>query len=748
MIDNKNTPKNKVVINISGMHCASCAANIELAFKRVEGVTNAQVNFASEKIYIEFNPDKLNIQDLISIIIKSGYKASIPSESLDTEIKSRKKQLHLLGFKFILSLIFSMLLMHSVLFNHSIFIQFILSTAVLFLGRNFFSSGLNAVIKNHRANMDTLITLGVGAAYLYSVYGSIFILLFSGEASLYYEVAGFLITFILLGKLLEAIAKGRTSDAIKKLMGLRPKTAIVVREGQEKEVSIEEVVVGDNVLVRPGQKIPVDGVIIEGHSSIDESMITGESFPIEKTKGANVIGATINKAGWFKFKATKVGRDTVLAQIIKLVEEAQGSKAPIQEFADLVSAYFVPVVLAIALLAFSIWMFLGYGFAFSLTIFITVLIIACPCALGLATPTAVMVGMGIGAENGILIKNSASLQKAREINSIVFDKTGTLTVGRPVVTDVLAFNNHNEEEVLKIAAIAEKRSEHPLADSIIEAAKKRDLEILDPDAFNSLTGKGVIARKENEIILLGNRALFKDKNIDLVSFEEKLKVYEAQGKTVVIVAYKDEVIGIISAKDTLKEFSKEAVDALKKLGKRIIMITGDNRTTAATIASELGIDEVLAEVLPQDKAGQIQKLQGSGLKVAMIGDGINDAPALAQANLGIAIGAGTDIAIESADIVLIKDDLRDVVMGIDLSRYAIKKIKQNLFWAFVYNLICIPIAAGLLYPINGFLLNPMIAGAAMAFSSVTVVCNSLLMKRYKPKFCNSKICLLRTPKKS
>lgn len=721
----------KIILKVSGMHCASCAANIELAFKKVEGVIAAQVNFASEKIYIEFNPQKLDIQDLISIITKSGYKASIPSESLDVERKSRRKEINSLSIRFALSFIFSLLLMQPALFSHSIGSQFILTTIILFCGRNFFISGVKTLVKNHKANMDTLITLGVGAAYLYSLYGSIIIWFFSGSTSLYYEVAGFLITFILLGKLLEAIAKGKTSEAIKKLMGLRPKTAFVIRQGQENEIPIEEVVVGDVVLVRPGEKIPVDGVIIEGHSSIDESMITGESFPIEKTKGSNVIGATINKAGSFKFKASKVGKDTILAQIIKLVEEAQGSKAPIQEFADRVSAYFVPIVLGIALLSFSIWMILGYGFLFSLNIFITVLIIACPCALGLATPTAVMVGMGIGAKNGILIKNSASLQKAREINVVIFDKTGTLTVGRPVVTDVVAFDGHNQDEVLRIAAIAEKRSEHPLADSIVEAAKKSNLEIPDPDAFNSLTGKGVIARKENEIILLGNRALFKDKNIDFSGFEQNLNSFENQGKTAVIVSYKNEVIGIIAAKDTLKEFSQVAVNALKKLGKQIAMITGDNRRTAAVIASELGIEEVLAEVLPQDKAGQIQKLQKTGLKVAMVGDGINDAPALAGADLGVAIGAGTDIAIESADIVLIKDDLRDVVMGIDLSRYALKKIKQNLFWAFFYNLICIPIAAGLLYPVNGFLLNPMIAGAAMAFSSVTVVSNSLLMKRYK-----------------
>ncbi|MFH1128836.1 MAG: copper-translocating P-type ATPase, partial [Candidatus Omnitrophota bacterium] len=616
--------------------------------------------------------------------------------------------------------------------------QFLLVTPVMFAGSQFFNRGIITVIRTGSANMDTLISLGVGAAYLYSLVISIAIWtkkeVYQTQV-FYYEIAAFLITFILLGRLLEEIAKGKVSQAIRKLIGLRPRTAIVVRDGKESEIPIEEIVVGDIIVVRPGEKIPTDGQVIEGHSGVDESMITGESIPVEKSINSQVIGSTLNKTGSFKFKATRIGKDTVLAQIIKLVEEAQGSKAPIQELADKISTYFVPAVLVIAILTFFIWLVAGKGIVFSLTTFVTVLIIACPCALGLATPTAIMVGTAVGANNGILIKNARSLELVRLIKTIVFDKTGTLTCGRPEVVDIISIKGGDRNQVLRIAAIAEKRSEHPLAESVVEAAKKYNLEIPEPDAFNALTGKGVIARFKEEIILLGNRKLFEDRDIDIAFIEDKLKALESEGKTVMIIAYKDEVIGILALKDTLKQFSKEAVDALKKSGKEVIMLTGDSRTTAQVIAKELGIDKVLAEISPQDKAQEIKKLQDSMLKVAMVGDGINDAVALAQADIGIAIGAGTDVAIETGDIVLIKDDLRDVVVAMDLSRYCMKKIKQNLFWAFFYNLVGIPIAAGVLYPFTGFLLNPVIAGTAMAFSSVSVVGNSLLMQRYKPKKC-------------
>jgi Cu+-exporting ATPase len=744
----------KVIISISGMHCASCALNIEKFLKKADGVIEVSVNYASEKAYIEYDPVKLSRQDLEKAIEKTGYKVILPQEAvsgkketaLDIEQNLKAKEILSIKIKFIVSLVFSLPLMYLAMSPHlklpvprfiqdnMAIVQFLLATPVMVAGYQFFNKGIITVIRMHSANMDTLVTLGVGSAYLYSLFSTLLSRLKirpPGVAALYYEIAAFLVTFILLGKLLEVIAKGKTSEAIRKLLSLQAKTARIIRDGLEKEIPIEEVIVGDIVVVRPGERIPTDGLVIEGHSGVDESMISGESIPVEKFAGSEVTGSTINKTGSFKFRATKVGRDTFLAQIIRLVSEAQGSKAPIQELADKIAAYFVPGVLLIGILTFIIWILLGGGLTFALTAFIAVLIIACPCALGLATPTAVMVGTGIAANNGILIKNARSLESAHKIKVIVFDKTGTLTKGEPVVTDIINLKSEDKQEVLRYAAIAEKRSEHPLAEAIVEAAKKSNLDIPEPDAFNSLTGLGVIARLEGEIILLGNRKLFAERKIDVSFIEDKLRLLEAEGKTVMITAYKNEIIGILAVADTLKEFSKEAVNALKKSGKEVLMITGDNRTTAAAIASELGIDRILAEVLPQDKVSEIKKLQDTGASVAMVGDGINDAPALAQADIGIAIGAGTDVAIESADIVLIKDDLRDVVMAMDLSRFAMKKIKQNLFWAFFYNVIGIPVAAGILYPFTGFLLNPVIAGSAMAFSSVSVVTNSLLMRRYK-----------------
>jgi Cu+-exporting ATPase len=578
--------------------------------------------------------------------------------------------------------------------------------------------------------MDTLVSIGVGSAYLYSLYVTFAIWSGSpayGMGNLYYEVAGFLLTFILLGKYFEAVAKGRTSEAIKKLMGLQAKTAVVVRDGQEIEVKIDEVYVGDVVVVKPGGKVPVDGTVIEGHSSVDESMVSGESIPVEKQAGDKVIGATINKTGAFKFKAEKIGKDTFLAQVIRLVEEAQGSKAPVEELADKISAVFVPAVVVIGLASFIIWMLVGQGFVFALTTFIAVLIIACPCALGLATPTAVMVGTGLGAEHGILIKNAEALQKAAQLKVIVFDKTGTLTKGEPEVTDL------TNKDLLLYAAVAEKRSEHPLAEAIVKKAQAEGINVPDPESFNSISGKGVEAKLKGETILLGNRLLMREKGIAFADKENMLNELEAQGKTVMLVAKNNSLLGLIAVADTLKQYSKEAVAELHGMGREVVMITGDNKRTGEAIAKQVGIGRVLAEVLPQDKADNIKKLQAEGKKVAMVGDGINDAPALAQADIGIAIGTGTDVAIETGEIVLVKDDLRDVVTAIDLSNYSMLKIKQNLFWAFIYNSLGIPIAAGILYPFTGFLLNPIIAGAAMAFSSVSVVTNSLLMKRFKPR---------------
>ncbi|MBT3581807.1 copper-translocating P-type ATPase, partial [bacterium] len=577
------------------------------------------------------------------------------------------------------------------------------------------------VFKTRQANMDTLVSLGVGAAYLYSIFS---------PQNLYYETAAFLITFILLGKYLEALAKGKTSEAIKELLGLQPKTAIVIRNEQEQEISIAEMLVGDLVLVKPGQKIPVDGTITDGYSSVDEAMITGESIPIEKTVGSQVIGATINKTGSFTFKATKVGKDTVLSQIIKFVEDAQGSKAPIQKLADKISAYFVPTVLLIGILAFIFWLWTGQSFIFALTIMITVFIIACPCALGLATPTAVMVGTGMGAQNGILIKNAEALQIAHSIDTVVFDKTGTLTKGKPELTNIVSYEE-SEEVVLGLAASIEKNSEHPLADAIVRGAQKQRLDPKPVQNFQALPGKGVTAKIEKHLVLLGNRKLMAENKIDITKAEADLEKLENEGKTVMLLVAAKRLFGLIAVADTLKENAQETVTSLQKTKKKVVMITGDNMRTAKAIAKQLGITQVLAEVLPQDKAREVKKLQENKHKVAMVGDGINDAPALIQADLGIALGSGTDIAIEAGDMVLIKDDPRDVVKAMHLSGYAMKKIKQNLFWAFFYNSLGIPIAAGILYPFTGFLLNPMIAGAAMAFSSVSVVSNSLLMKRYK-----------------
>jgi len=740
----KITGGQKVTIGIVGMHCASCVLKIEDALRKVKGVNNAKVNFALGKAYVNFNPELVSRADLDNAIVKAGYQ---PVKE-DAEREAREKETRILKRKFFLSLFLSIPLLYlsmglmvglpvsEFIKKNVTLIQFLLTTPIMLAGYQFYTKGFGVVIRTRTADMDTLVALGTGAAYLYSLFVSIAIWFGNsnyGARDLYYEVAGVLIAFILLGRYLESIAKGKTSEAIKKLLGLQAKMAIVLRDGKEVEIPVEEVLVGDIVVVKPGQKIPVDGIVSEGYSSVDESMITGESIPVEKTKGDEVIGATINKTGSFKFGATKVGKDTALAQIIKLVEEAQGSKAPIQELADRISAHFVPIVFVIGTGAFLAWLWTGQSFIFALTIFIAVLIIACPCALGLATPTAVMVGTGIGAQNGILIKSAMSLQLAHKIDTVVFDKTGTLTKGEPELTDVLSLSDKSPNEVLKLAAIVEKRSEHPLGEAIVNGAKDRGIDIPEAKGFNAITGKGVRAEYLGQEILLGNRKLMEEKGITVKDIEKNLQDLEEQGKTAMIVAINNEVAGLVAVADRLKEYSQKAVRELKRMGKEVVMITGDNSRTGNAIARELGISRVLAEVLPQDKAIEIKKLQEKGRKVAMVGDGINDAPALTQADIGIAIGSGTDVAIESGDIVLIKEDLRDVVISMDLSRYAMKKIKQNLFWAFFYNTIGIPVAAGVLYPFTAFLLNPMIAGAAMAFSSVSVVSNSLLMRRYRAR---------------
>jgi P-type Cu+ transporter len=733
-----------IKLRVIGMDNPHCVHIVGSALNKLKGITDKKL-LVTEKAEITFNSKIISKENIQQIIRDVGYENHDASTSEDTEKKERLKGIQGLKRRVLFSGILGLPLLYFAMASHvglpsvteplilSI-IQFLLTTPIMLLGYQFFTRGFKAVIKTRTANMDTLIAIGTGAAYAYSVVATAFIIagdtLF-GLKNIYYEVAGLLIFFILLGRYLEAVAKGRTSEAIKKLMGLQAKTAIVIRKGKEKEIPIEEVVVGDIIVVKPGQKIPVDGVVVKGDSSIDESMISGESIPVEKNKGSNVIGATINKTGSFTFKATKIGKETMLAQIIRFVEEAQASKAPIQKLADTISAYFVPVVVGIGIFAALFWYILGLGFLFSLTILIAVLIIACPCALGLATPTAVIMGTGKGAQHGILIKNAEALQLTGKVDTIVFDKTGTITKGEPEVTDIHALKGFTEKDVLRLSAIAEKKSEHPLGEAIMKKAKGGKMKIPDPTKFNSITGKGIEIKYQGKVVRLGNRSLMK--SLDIAQIEKTLESYESQGKTVMIVTVNKKIAGIIAVADTVKSDSKEAMTQLQELGIKTIMMTGDNKRTGAAIAEEVGITDVLAEVLPQDKAGEIKKLQEQGKNVAMVGDGINDAPALTQAHVGIAIGSGTDIAIESGDIVLVKNSLRDVVVAIDLSRYTMRKIKQNLFWAFFYNSLGIPVAAGILYPFTGFLLNPIIAGIAMAFSSVSVVSNSLLMKRYKPK---------------
>ena len=739
----------KTELLINGMHCASCAVNIERALKKTKGISEANVNFALGVASVAYDPNLITPNEIKKIVSDLGYSAE--DKQVDRKAEMRKKETEGLKKRFLLSLIFGIPLLYFSMgwmlglpvpfignARLQALIQFILATPVIFVAFNLYASGLRSILKL-APNMDSLVFIGTSAAYIYSI--AISLLIWSGQSygvkDLYYEIAAFILIFILLGKYLEAVTKGKTSEALKKLIGLQAKTARVIRNGKEMNIPVGEVKIGDIVVVKPGEKIPVDGIVVDGSSTVDESMLTGESMPVSKKKGDRVIGASINKSGMLKFKASAVGKNTVLAQIIKIVEEAQASKAPIQLLADRVAQYFVPLVMCIAILAFLFWFFIaGKPFVFALTILIAVLIIACPCALGLATPTAIMVGTGLGAKNGILIKGADALEKAHKLDTIVFDKTGTLTRGKPGVTDVVSVSNYAENEVLSLAAVAEEGSEHPIGEAIILETKKRGLIAGEGEKYEAVAGKGIKCIYNGKWLFVGNRGFIAGNNIE-VSKETGtiLQKLENEGKTAVFVAFGGKVVGLIAVADTLKEYSKEAVEQLKKMGKGVWMITGDNKRTAIAIAKQLGIGEnsVIAEVLPQDKAKKVKGLQDKGKIVAFVGDGINDAPALAQADVGIAMGGGTDIAMETGEIILIKGDLRDVVTAIDLSSYTMRKIKQNLFWAFFYNSIGIPIAAGILYPFLGFLLNPMIAAAAMAFSSVSVVSNSLLMKRYKKK---------------
>jgi Cu+-exporting ATPase len=741
----------KAIIPISGMHCASCVRKIEDALNKVPGVSKASVNFASSKAYVDYDPNLASEKMFREAIKVAGYEVEQEAKPhVDHEKHAREAEVSHWAKRMWTSAVAGIPLLYLAM-GHMIglplpmmsaitnaLVQLVLSSVIVGAGFEFYTRGFKALLINRMPNMDSLVAVGTGAAYVYSLF--VAVMIFANKPGyttemLYFEIAGLIVAFIILGKLLEAIAKGKTSEAIKKLLGLQPKTAIVMRGKEQVEIPIEEVQVGDIIVIKPGEKIPVDGFVKDGHSSVDESMITGESIPVEKIVNSKVIAGTVNKIGSFTFKATKVGADTVLAQIIKMVEEAQGSKAPIQELADRISYYFVPVVILIAIASFAAWYSAGSA-VFGFTAFIAVLVIACPCALGLATPTAIMVGTGKAAEYGILFKNAEALQKTREINVVVFDKTGTLTIGRPEVTDIIPVGKAKSEGVLQLAAILERRSEHPLAEAIVNAAKSKKLAVPEPAAFQSITGKGVAAKIKGKIVFLGNRALMEDRKISFKEVESEISALEDQGKTVVLLASAKQVIGIIAAADQLKPFAKEAVEELHKMGKKVMLITGDNERTAHAIAAQAGIDDVMAGVLPAQKAEKIKELQAEGFKVAMVGDGINDAPALTQADVGIAIGSGTDIAIESGSVVLIKNDLRDVVTAISLSKYSMYKIRQNLFWAFAYNIILIPIAAGVLYPVTGWLLNPALAGLAMAFSSVSVVSNSLLMKLYRPKLAN------------
>ncbi|SHJ71738.1 Cu+-exporting ATPase [Tepidibacter formicigenes DSM 15518] len=697
-----------------------------------------------------YNPDKVRISEIKNAIKKAGYTPlDIEKELVKDEDKERKeKEIKTLFKKFVISSIFTLPLLY-IAMGHMLglplpkiiepmdnplnfaLVQIILTIPIIIAGYKFYTVGFKALFKGS-PNMDSLIAVGTSAAIIYGIYAIYQIINGNMEYSkdLYFETAGVIIALILLGKYLEAVSKGKTSEAIKKLVGMQPKTATVIQENKEIVISIEEVEVGDILLVKPGEKIPVDGVVVEGHSSVDESMLTGESIPVEKKIGDNVVGASINKNGVIKFKATKVGKDTALSQIVRLVEEAQGSKAPIAKLADIISGYFVPIVMAIALISGVAWYISGQSVVFSLTMFISVLVIACPCALGLATPTAIMVGTGKGAEYGVLIKSGVALETAHKIETIVFDKTGTITEGKPKVTNIITLGNFTEEELLQLAASAEKGSEHPLGEAIVRGAEEKNISLLNLDKFYAIPGHGIEVEIENKKIYLGNEKLMKDKNIQMTLKDESDKLAN-EGKTPMYMAINNKLEGIIAVADVVKESSKKAIDMLHEMGIEVAMITGDNKKTASAIAKQVGIDVVLAEILPEDKANEVKKLQEKNKVVAMVGDGINDAPALAQADVGIAIGSGTDVAMESADIVLMKSDLVDVVTAIKLSRSTIRNIRQNLFWAFAYNTAGIPLAAGIFYALGGPKLNPMFAAGAMALSSVSVVTNALRLRKFK-----------------
>lgn len=721
----------RVELRIEGMHCASCSMLIEKTLKKTDGVTEANVNYAAAKATATYDEKTVSKEELITRIEKRGYKASekgkSPKELQAAERASYKKKLLWSLLFAIPSFIIGMLLMWlGITLPYHEYILWALATPVQFIIGWIFYKGAWSALKNKTTSMDTLIALGTSVAYFYSIYN----ILLNPTAGQYFETSAILITFVMAGKYLEAIAKGKTSDAISKLLDLSPKMATIIVDGVEKKIPVDQVKEGDLVIVKPGERIPVDGVITQGSTSIDESMLTGESLPTEKNKGDEVFSGTVNKHGSFQFKVTKTGANTMLAQIVKLIEEAQGEKAPIQRFADRISGYFVPTVIIIAFIAFLIWRFLlGEATSFALTAAVSVLVIACPCALGLATPTAIMVGTGLGAKNGILIKGGEALETAHNVKHVLFDKTGTITNGEPIVTDVIAFHGTTEKQILHIAASVERHSEHPLAEAIVNEAKKRKIPLREATHFTEVPGHGVEAKIEGRRFLLGNEKLIRKHDVEIG--KTRLHDLEAEGKTVMLLSCEKKLWGLIAVADTIKESSKEAVHDLRKTGIEVYLMTGDNERTGKAIAKQAGITHVFAEVLPDQKASNVKRLQETGRKVAMVGDGINDSPALAQADIGIAMGSGTDVAMETGNIVLMRNDPRDVAKAFHLSKLTMGKIRQNMFWALFYNFLGIPIAAGILYPWTGWLLSPILAGGAMAFSSVSVVTNSLLLKTKK-----------------
>ena len=740
---------------IEGMTCASCAQTIEKAVGKLSGVDKASVNLATEKMQVSYNPSAISVSDVTGAVSNSGYAAVL--ETTDTQDNSRaekrekkEKRMKQLSDRFGISIIFTIpvLIIHMGpmvgmplpnivdpminAFNFSL-LQLILTLPIMVVSWEYFQKGFKSLFKGH-PNMDSLIALGTASAFVYSLAATIRTGLGYGNFSdlLYYEVAGVILTLHTLGLFLEERSKGQMSSAIEKLVNLAPKTARVIRNGVEQEITVDEVALGDVIRVRPGESMPVDGVVVEGRTSVDESMLTGESIPVEKESGDEVTGASINKNGSIDYRATRVGSDTTLSQIIKLVEDAQGSKAPIARMADIITGYFVPIVIALAVLAGIAWLIAGQSGIFALSVIITTLVIACPCALGLATPTSIMVGTGKGAEHGVLIKSGEALETTHNLDTIVFDKTGTLTEGKPIVTDILVTPLITKENLLYYAASGETGSEHPLGEAIVQKSKEENMTLAKPDHFEAIPGHGIRVEIEGKDMYIGNRKLMLEQKIDLSSMEKESDRLADEGKTPMYLSVDGELAGIIAVADTLKENSMKAVKELRRRGVEVIMITGDNKRTAKAIAKQVGIDSVLSEVLPEDKAEEVKKLQEAGKKVAMVGDGINDAPALAQADVGIAVGSGTDVAIESADIVLMRNDLTAVLTAIDLSHATLRNIKQNLFWAFAYNLVGIPVAMGLLYIFGGPLMSPMFAAVAMSFSSVSVLLNALRLRRFKP----------------